>query len=106
MSFCDYSIDDIGIFGDPAGSAMAIHVSGIGKQPSFSLKKDGGEIFKLHRPPILGKTESPIKAVNIESAKYPGYFLMATKDLKKIILEKPTDSDSSMFWYIRASVKN
>jgi len=32
--------------------------------------------------------------VNIESMKYPGYFLMATKDLKNIILGKPTDSDA------------
>ena len=85
---------------------MAIHASGIGKQLSFSSVKDGGEIFKLHRPPILGKTESPVKAVNIESAKYPGYFLIATKDLKKVILEKPTDSDSSMCWYIGDSVKH
>lgn len=48
---------------------------------------------------MMGKTDFPKKALNIESVKYPGYFLMVTEDLKKVILGKPTDSDSSMLPY-------
>ena len=94
------SIEKIGLLVDPYGSNYKIYATGIGEQLILSKTEDGGEIFKLHMPPVIGKTESIRKALNIESMKYPGYFVMATKDLKRVILEKPTDADSSMFYSI------
>ena len=91
------SVEKIGIFADPGGSDWIIHENGIGKQLQLSKKHDSGAVFKIHKPPIMGQTDIPRKALNIESMEYPGYFVMASKDLKSVILEKPTDSDSSTF---------
>ena len=98
ISLVLHLVEEIGVLTDPKGSGLNIVTWGIGKQLYLSKKLDGNEIWKIHKPPIMGNTDFPKKALNIESMKYPGNFLMVTKDLKRVIIGKPTDSESSMLF--------
>ncbi|XP_065054284.1 uncharacterized protein LOC135683065 isoform X7 [Rhopilema esculentum] len=96
LNLCAFvtSTEYVGTLTDPKGSGLNIVATGPGSRLFLDKKLDGNELWKIHLPPKIGTTEFPRKAINIESFKYPGYYAMASKDLKEITLEKPTDSDS------------
>ena len=76
-----------------------MHAYDDGKPPVLTTKKDGAQVFKVHKPPISSST-SP-RALSIESVRYPGYFLYAAPDNELSLKVPKTEEESKNYFYYR-----
>lgn len=72
-----------------------IHVYTDGKPPVLTKKKDGAQVFKIHKPPI-SSASSP-RAMSIESVRFPGYFLYATPENELMLKVPKTEEESKTY---------
>ncbi|XP_065054286.1 uncharacterized protein LOC135683065 isoform X9 [Rhopilema esculentum] len=83
-SFCEVYYGQIG---DPFNdNGLMMHAYIDGSPPVLTMKMDGAQVFKIHKPPISDAKSS--RALSIESVRFPGYFIYATSE-NELILKKP-----------------